>query len=60
MLGGHSHRAMAAGQMTLWPRKAIIYRNLGPVMLKEREGEVAWGVLHSSVPRLLSPLISVG
>lgn len=38
-------RKTMAGQMTWWPRRAIIYRNSGPVRLKEREGEVAWRAL---------------
>lgn len=38
-------RKTMAGQMTWWPRRAIIYCNSGPVRLKEREGEVAWRAL---------------
>lgn len=38
-------RETAAGQIALWPRRAIIYCNSGPVRLKEREGEVAWCAL---------------
>lgn len=44
-VGGRAARETAAGQIALWPRRAIIYCNSGPVRLKEREGEVAWRAL---------------
>lgn len=42
---GGAERKTVAGQIALWPRRAIIYCNSGPVRLKEREGEVAWRAL---------------
>lgn len=52
---------MAAGQMALWPRRAIIYCNSGPVRLKEREGEAAWRALMLiRLPPLTPPITDNG
>lgn len=54
-------RKMAAGQMALRPRRAIIYCNSGPVRLKEREGEAAWRALMLiCLPPLTPPITDNG